>query len=446
MSLEAGGETLDRVVREQAGLVVASLIATFGDFDLAEDAFQDAVATALERWPRDGVPESPAAWLTVAARWRALDRLRHRAMHAGKAEALRASEELRRSELATREAGETVSDERLSLVFTCCHPALAPEARVALTLRTLGGLSTEAVARAFLVPVPTLAKRLERAKRKIREARIPYRVPPQTEWAARLAPVLAVLYLIFNEGYSATEAEPEARRALCEEAIRMTRVLSSLLPREGEVHSLLALMLLHDARRDARLDADGAFVPLDQQDRERWRRDELVEGLAALRTAASCRGRGPYLVQAAIAAAHVVTPGGAGTPWPTIASLYAELESLAPSPVVRVNRAVAEGRARGPEAGLVLLAAMEDPPLARRVSDYQPYHAARADLLRRAGRHEESAAAYRLALDLCRSEPERRFLASRLAGLGSSEPRPADGDSRPLCSPGFRAPHPRKDP
>jgi RNA polymerase sigma-70 factor (ECF subfamily) len=417
MGLDACHAALEAIVRDEAGLVLASLIATFGDFDLAEDALQDAVAVALERWPRDGVPQRPAAWLTVAARRRALDRLRHRAMRAEKAEALRASEELRRAEQATREDDASVPDERLRLLFTCCHPALPPEARVALTLRTLGGLSTEAVARAFLLPVATLAKRLERAKGKIRDARIPYRVPPESEWARRLDSVLAVVYLIFNEGYSATGADPAARRSLCEDAIRLGRVLAALLPREGEVHALLALMLLHDARRDARLGADGAFVPLDEQDRRRWRHDELAEGVAALRAAAACPGRGPYQVQAVIAAAHVVAPSGAETPWPRIAELYAELESLAPSPVVRLNRAVAEARARGPEAGLALLASLEGGDAARRLADYQPYHAARADLLRRAGRSREAAAAYRTAIDLCRAEPERRFLAARLAEL-----------------------------
>ena len=418
MGLDGSREALEAIVRGEAGLVLASLIASFGDFDLAEDALQDAVAAALERWPQGGVPQRPAAWLTVAARRRALDRLRQRTMRADKAEALRASEELRRTEIATQEVDDSVTDERLRLVFTCCHPALSPEARVALTLRTLGGLSTEAVARAFLLPVATLAKRLERAKRKIRDARIPYRVPPESEWARRLDSVLAVLYLIFNEGYSATEAEPAVRRSLCEEAIRLARVLAALLPREGEAHALLALMLLHDARREARFGDDGASVPLDEQDRLRWHCDELFEGLAALRAAASCPGRGAYQVQAAIAAAHVVAPSGADTPWHTIAALYAELEALASSPVVRVNRAVAEGRARGPEAGLALLAALEGGDAARLLADYQPYHATRADLLRRAGRSEEAAAAYRTALDLCRGEPERRFLAGRLAGLG----------------------------
>jgi RNA polymerase sigma-70 factor (ECF subfamily) len=419
MSLDSSREALEAIVQSEAGLVLASLIASFGDFDLAEDALQDAVAAALEHWPQGGVPQRPAAWLTVAARRRALDRLRHAAMHASKAEALRAGEELRRSEIASQETDDCVRDERLGLLFTCCHPALAPEARVALTLRTLGGLSTEAVARAFLLPVATLAKRLERAKRKIQDARISYRVPPESEWAHRLGSVLAVVYLIFNEGYSATEAEPAARHALCEEAIRLARMLTTLLPREGEAHALLALLLLQHARREARVGADGSFVPLDEQDRGCWRQGELREGLGALRAAAGCRERGPYQVQAAIAAAHVVAPSGADTPWHTIAALYAELEGLAPSPVVRVNRTVAVGRARGPDAGLALLAALEGDDVARRLADYQPYHAARADLLRSAGRTEEAAAAYRTAIDLCRGEPERRFLTGRLAGLAA---------------------------
>jgi RNA polymerase sigma-70 factor (ECF subfamily) len=418
----ASRAALGEIVREETGVVLASLIARFGDFDLAEDAFQDAVAAALERWPEDGLPRSPAAWLTVTARRRALDRLRHRAMREEKGEALRASEELRRAERAGEEADETVGDERLRLLFTCCHPALSLEARVALTLRTLGGLSTEAVARAFLLPAATLAKRLERAKRKIRDARIPYRVPPETEWAARLGSVLAVIYLIFNEGYSATGADREVRRALCGEAIRLARVLASLLPGEGEAHALLALLLLHDARRDARVGGDGALVPLDEQERGRWRPDELSEGFAALRAAGDRPGRGPYLVQAAIAAAHALAPSGAETPWPVIASLYAELEALAPSPVVRVNRAVAEGRARGAEAGLALLAALAPPGAAGALAAYQPYHAARADLLRRAGRRAEALAAYRTALALAPGEPERRFLARRLSSLELAAP------------------------
>jgi RNA polymerase sigma-70 factor (ECF subfamily) len=428
LSGEGSRAALAAIVREETGVVLASLIASFGDFDLAEDALQEAALAALERWPEDGVPRSPAAWLTVAARRRAIDRLRHRAMREEKGESLRASEALRRAEHeALRRAEqpgeeETVADERLRLLFTCCHPALAPEARVALTLRTLGGLSTEAVARAFLLPVATLAKRLERAKRKIRDARIPYRVPPRTEWAERLASVLAVIYLVFNEGYSATGADPEARRSLCEEAVRLARVLAALLPGESEVHALLALLLLTDARRDARVGEDGVLVPLDEQARALWRRGELAEGIDALRAAAACAGRGPYQVQAAIAAAHALAPSGGETPWAAIAALYAELEALAPSPVVRVNRAVAEGRARGAEAGLALLAALEQGDAARSLAAYQPYHAARAELLRRAGRRTEALAAYRTALALAPGDPERRFLARHLAALQASAP------------------------
>ena len=416
MALDASRDVLDAIVGAESGLVLASLVASFGDLDLAEDAWQDAVESALVHWPQDGVPRRPAAWLIVAARRRAVDRLRHRAMQADKADALRAGELLRRAEQSLLESDEPV-DERLRLIFTCCHPALPLEARVALTLRTLGGLSTEAVARAFLVPVATLAKRLERAKGKIRAARIPYRVPSPAEWSERLAAVLAVLYLIFNEGYSATAGDAGGRRSLCGEAIRLARSLAALVPRDGEIRSLLALMLLHDARRDARYGRDGELVPLDQQDRARWHPDEIAEGLAALRAAAACADRGAYQVQAAIAAAHVLAPTGADTPWRTIARLYAELETLAPTPVVRVNRAVAEGRARGPDAGLALLDELGAGDTARGLADYPPYHAAHADLLRRAGRTREAALAYRTAIELCPAEPERRFLASQLAGL-----------------------------
>jgi RNA polymerase sigma-70 factor (ECF subfamily) len=410
---------LEQIAREESGIVLGALVASCGDLDLAEEAFQDSVAIALERWPRDGVPQRPAAWLITTARRRAIDRLRHGAMRASKSTAVRESELARLAERGGEpEALEPiVPDERLRLIFTCCHPALALETRVALTLRTLGGLSTAAVARSFLVPEATMAKRIERAKHKIRDARIPFRVPAPEEWVSRVSSVLAVVYLIFNEGYSATGASAAERRALCEEAIRLARILAGLLPDEGEVHSLRALVLLHDARRAARIAADGSVVPLDEQDRARWDRDALSEGIAALHRAARCAGRGPYQVQAAIAAAHATAPRGE-TPWPLIALLYAELEALVPTPVVRVNRAVAEGRARGADAGLALLESLDVDARARaRLDAYQPYHAARADLLREAGRAVEARAAYARAIALCRDEPERRFLERRLAAV-----------------------------
>lgn len=416
-------EALERVFREEAGVVLASLIATLRDFDLAEDAFQDAVASAAQDWPAKGVPENPAAWLTTTARRKAIDRIRHRAVQADKETEVRL-EELARS--AEREAEQEermradlpMADERLRLVFTCCHPSLALDAQVALTLRTLGGLSTDEVARAFLVSESAMARRLVRAKKKIRDAAIPYRVPPLEVLPERVTAVLAVIYLIFNRGYGSAENDP-ARRALCGEAIRLARILSGLLP-EPEVNGLLALMLLHAARFGARIAEDGTMIALEEQDTARWDARNLEEGRAALQRAVAGGSVGPYQIQAAISATHVEASERGAAPeerWRAVVTLYERLETIAPSPVVRLNRAVAVSRCDGPEAGLALL----DELAARAgatLATYQPFHAARADLLRRAERSEDAAAAYRAALALTEDEPERQFLERRLAQLG----------------------------
>ena len=396
---------VDRIFRQESGRVVATLIRVLGDFELAEEAVQDAFVVALERWPAEGVPRNAGAWITTVARNRAIDRLRRDARLREKAETV---ERLRELE-GLGDDMSTIPDDRLRLIFTCCHPALPLQARVALTLRTVGGLSTRQIARAFLQPEPTVAQRLVRAKNKIRGAAIPYRVPPRELLGERTPGVLAVLYLIFNEGYAATEGEL-VRRDLCDEAIAMTRVVARLLP-DPETQSLLALMLLQHSRRDARTDDAGNLVLLEDQDRTRWDHDMIDEGLALLDEALAPRRPGPYLLQAAIAALHARAPRPEDTDWPQIAALYGRLMTLSPSPVVELNRAVAISMADGPSAGLPLVDA-----LSGELSGYHLFHASRADMLRRLGRDDEAEMAYRSALERATNPAERAFLADRLRG------------------------------
>ncbi|WLW57502.1 RNA polymerase sigma factor [Streptomyces sp. YU58] len=406
-------EAVAAAFRAEWGQVVATLIRVTGDWDLAEECAQDAFAQALDRWRRDGVPRRPGAWLTTTARNRALDVLRREAVGAAKLRevAVTAREEpWDDREDDTDDSG--VQDDRLRLLFTCCHPALPIEARVALTLRTLAGLTTPEIARAFLVPEATMAQRLVRAKRKIRNAGIPYRVPPAHLLPERTTGVLGVIYLLFNEGYAATSGADRVRTDLCAEAIRLARVLAELMPDEPEVLGLLALLLLHDARRATRVDAAGEPVSLEDQDRSLWDRAEAEEGAGLLETALR-RGRpGPYQVQAAIAACHTTAATAGATDWADIAGLYGELERLVPSAVVRLNRAFAVGMAEGPDAGLALVAELADED---ELAGYHLLPATRADLLRRGGRTGEAATAYERALELVENEAERRFLEKRLA-------------------------------
>jgi RNA polymerase sigma-70 factor (ECF subfamily) len=406
---------IDRVCREEGTRVLAGLIRRCGDFELAQDALQDAFARALEVWPRDGVPDAPAAWLTTVARRRAIDLLRRRAtgpVYTDEPPDVPAPED---EPSFDDVAHSGVGDDRLRLLFTCCHPAIAPAAQVALALRTLGGLTTREIARAFLEPEATTAQRLVRVQRKIRDARIPYEVPARDALPARLEVVLGVVYLVFNEGYAATAAPDLVRPDLCAEAIRLGRLVVELMPGEPEARGLLALMRLHDARRDARLDADGALVPLEAQDRSRWSGAAIGEGLAQLDRALAMKRRGPYQIQAAIAALHARAARAEDTDWAQIAALYRGLLAERPDPVVELNAAVAAAMARGPAHGLAWI---ERIAARGELADYHLLHAARADLLRRLDRRAEAAAAYDAALARVRNPAERRYLERRRQACG----------------------------
>ena len=403
---------LDAVYRTEAGRILATLIRLLGDFDLAEDAMHDAFNVALHRWPVEGLPANPRAWLISVGRFKAIDALRRRTRFDASQHDI--AETLHGGEAAAATVDDELPDDRLKLIFTCCHPALAPDARAALTLREVCGLTTEEIARAFLTSAPTIAQRIVRAKAKIRDERIPYQVPSGAELPGRIGAVLAVIYLLFNEGYSASSGPSLTRVELSDEAIRLGRVLLELLP-EPEVVGLIALMLLHESRRAARVSAEGEFVLLEQQDRSTWNHALIREGIVLVERALATRRFGPYTLQAAIAAVHAEARTPETTDWRQICVLYAALLAMQPSPVIELNRAAAVAMHEGPAAGLALIDAL----VARgELRDYYYVHAARADLYRRLGRRQEARAAYEQAHALAKSEPEQRYLEKRLRELG----------------------------
>jgi RNA polymerase sigma-70 factor (ECF subfamily) len=415
-------ERIDRLYRSESRRILATLIRLLGDFDLAEEALQDAFTAAMEQWPRDGMPANPRAWLISTGRFKAIDRLRRRARFDTMLGELAARLEDRAAPDPAQQEDQPLEDDRLRLIFTCCHPALPPDAQVAMTLREVCGLTTEEIARAFLTGPPTVAQRIVRAKAKIRAARIPYAVPPRGELPDRLQTVLQVVYLVFTEGYAPASGESVVRADLADEAIRLGRLLVELLPEpEPEALGLLALMLLQDSRRAARTSTDGDLILLADQDRSCWNRERIAEGTALLARASSSGQIGPYALQAAIAAAHAQAPTAQATDWDRIVGLYDLLARADPSPVVELNRAVAVSMRDGPASGLALVDAILE---RGQLDAYQLAHAARADLLRRLGRTADARAAYRRALGLTRQEPQRRFIEQRLNELAHGPGRP----------------------